>query len=313
MSALSRRDHKAVSNRSHGSTPPRFLSQDPSPGVGNQHPIRPEGYEALSGYAFRTKKPPQSRPQSVSRLTYGAQPFRLQTGDGGPTQTQVSDTTVYPWRANALLRVTVPMKSDTFLATGWFIGPYAVITAAHAVYPREPGIYTGWASQIEVIPGLNGDSSTPPFGTLISTSFQCPDGWQTVGDVGLDYGVVLLTEGVGSTVGSYGYSTYSDDDLRGAVANLAGYPEFKPDGTPAQGTQWYDAASVLNIDDSFIYYYMGTQPGESGSAVYKNIGDQRYVMAIHTAGQGDGNNLDRGLRIIEPVFENLQHWATMRG
>ncbi|MGA8761675.1 MAG: hypothetical protein WB562_02205 [Candidatus Sulfotelmatobacter sp.] len=213
------------------------------------------------------------------------------------------------------MRITVPNSLATFLASGWFIGPYAVVTAAHAVYPREPGIYTGWASQVEVIPGLDGDSSTPPFGSCMSNVFYCPDGWQSCGDLSLDYGVVLLSQGIGSQVGTYGYSTYSDDDLRSAVANLAGYPEYKPDGSPAQGTQWYDSASVVNVDDSFIYYNMGTQPGESGSCVYRNIGDLRYAMAIHTAGPtgGTANGLDRGLRIIEPVFENLQQWATMHG
>ncbi len=315
MSPLPKAAHKPVSSRDHASHPRRFLSEDPNVGVGKLHPTHPDGFEAIPGYQPGTRKPQKSRPQNVSRLTYGAQPFRLQTGEAAATQTQVTDTTLYPWRANALLRITVPGNTATFLASGWFIGPYAVVTAAHVVYPREPGIYTGWASQVEVIPGLNGDSSTPPFGSCTSNVFYCPDGWQTSGDLSLDYGVVLLSEGIGSQVGTYGYSTYSDDDLQSAVANLAGYPEFKPDGSPAQGTQWYDSASVVSVDDSFIYYNMGTQAGESGSCVYRNIGDQRYAMAIHTAGPNDGttNGIDRGLRIIEPVFENLQQWATMHG
>jgi glutamyl endopeptidase len=314
MSILPKIAHKPVSSRDHVMSPLRFLSEDPSPGVGQQHPIHPNGFEAIPGYRPIVRKPPKPRVQNISSLTYGPQTFKLQTGEGPPTQTQISDTTLYPWRANAMLRITVPSKNDVFLATGWFIGPYAVATAAHAVYPREPGVYTGWASQIEVIPGFNGDSNPPPFESFTSNVFYCPDGWQTNGDLRLDYGVVLLSQGIGSQVGTYGYSTYSDDDLQSAVANLAGYPEYKPDGTPAQGTQWYDSSSVVNVDDSFIYYDMGTQPGESGSCVYKNVGDQRYAMAIHTAGQGDGgNSVDRGLRIIEPVFENLQQWAMMQG
>jgi len=315
MTDLSKAAHKPVSSRDRASHLHRFLSEDPNVGVGRLHPTHPNGYEAIPGYQPGTRKPQTPRHQSISKLTYGAQPFRLQTGEAAPTQTQVTDTTLYPWRANALLRITVPHNIATFLATGWFIGPYAVVTAAHAVYPRQPGIYTGWASQIQVIPGLNGDSSTPPFGSCSSNVFYCPVGWQTTGDLSLDYGVVLLSQGIGSQVGTYGYSTYSDGDLQSAVANLAGYPELKPDGSPAQGTQWYDSASIVSVDDSFVYYNMGTQSGESGSCVYRNIGDQRYAMAIHTAGPNDGttDGLDRGLRIIEPVFENLQQWATMHG
>lgn len=315
MSTLPKTAHKPVSSRDHTSSPLRFLSEDPNAGVGKQQLTHPDGFEAIPGYRPGSRRPRKSRARSVSSLTYGAQPFRLQAAEAAPTQTQVMDTTLYPWRSNALLRITVPSQSDIFLATGWFIGPYAVATAAHAVYPREPGIYTGWASQIEVIPGLNGDSNAPPFGSFTSNVFYCPNGWQTDGDLRLDYGVVLLSQGIGSQVGTYGYSTYSDDDLQTAVANLAGYPEYKPDGSAAQGTQWYDSASVASVDDSFIYYTMGTQPGESGSCVYRNIGDLRYAMAIHTAGQGDGtpNGIDRGLRIIEPIFENLQQWAAMQG
>ena len=316
MSALSKAAHKPVSNRNHVEAPARFLREDPHVGIGTQHPTHPDGFEAIPGYHLRPRTTPKPRLRNIRELTYGSRAFKLQTAANAATQTQVSDTTIYPWRANAMLKITVPGKTSIFLGSGWFIGPYAVITAAHAVFPREPGIYTGWASQIEVIPGLNGDSNPPPFGSFTSNSFYCPDGWQSDGDVRLDYGAVLLSQGVGSQVGTYGYATYSADDLRSTVANLAGYPEYKPDGTPAQGTQWYDAASIVNVDDSFVYYQMETQPGESGSCVYRNIGDQRYAMAIHTAAQGSAggpDDLDRGLRIIEPVFENLQQWASMQG
>jgi glutamyl endopeptidase len=317
MSSIPKSAHNPVSSRSGVKAPVRFLSHEPHLGVGDRHPTHPSGFEAIEGYRLRSRKAAEPRMRNVSELTYGSRTLKSQVGAAPSSQTQVSDTTLYPWRANALLKITVPGKSDTFLGTGWFVGPYAVVTAAHVVYPREPGVYTGWAVQIEVIPGLNGISSTPPFGSFISNNLACPDGWQSEGDLRLDYGVVLLTQGVGSQVGTYGFSTYSDDDLKSAVANLAGYPEYKPDGTPAQGTQWYDAGNVMHVDESFIYYDLATQPGESGSCVYRNIGEQRYAMAIHTAGQdvggGSQNGTDRGLRITEPVFENLQQWAAMQG
>jgi glutamyl endopeptidase len=316
MHALSKTAHKPISNRSQASFPLRFLSAEPNVGLGMQHPTHPDGFEAIPGYRLKVPKLAKPRHRHIAELTYGSPPMKLQVGEGAPTQTQVLDTTLYPWRANVMLKIVVPGKTDVFLGSGWFVGPCAVVTAAHAVYPREPGIYTGWASQVEVIPGLNGDSNPPPFGSFTSSLFYCPDGWQSDGDLRLDYGVVLLNQSIGSQVGTYGYATYSDDDLRSSVANLAGYPEYKPDGGAAKGTQWYDAGNVADVDESFIYYHLETQPGESGSCVFKNAGDQRYAMAIHTAGQGGvgaQTGPDRGVRIIEPVFENLQQWATMRG
>jgi glutamyl endopeptidase len=313
MKAATKSAHKPISNRSQISVSPRFLSEGPNLGLGEPHPSHPNGFEAIPGYRLKPPRETKSNLRNISELTYGPRPFKLQDGEGVPTQTQVSDTTLYPWRANAVLKVIIPGKVGIFLASGWFIGPCAVVTAAHAVYPREPGIYAGWASQIEVIPGLNGDANPPPFGSFTSNLFYCPDGWQSEGDLRLDYGVVLLNQAVGAQLGTYGYVTYSDDDLRASVANLAGYPEYTPDGSPGHGTQWYDAGNVADVDESFVYYDLETQPGESGSCVYKNVGDQRYAIAIHTAGQGAVGTVDRGVRITEPVFENLKQWAPMRG
>lgn len=282
-------------------------------GRGPRQAINASGFEEIPGFKMRKPQRTKARLRHISELTYGAQGMQLQIAQTSSLQTKVTDTTSYPWRVNAQLKISVPGKADLFLGTGWFIGPYAVITAAHAVFPREQGIYTGWASNIEVVPGVNGTAT--PFSSFNSSLFYCPDGWQSDGDVRLDYGVILLNQGVGSQVGTYGYATYADDDLRSSIANLGGYPENQPDGTPASGTQWYAAGNIVNLDDSFVYYELDSLPGESGSCVYRNIGDQSYAMAIHTAGQDGASQsaLDRGLRITEPIFENLQQWASMRG
>jgi glutamyl endopeptidase len=316
MRALPASAHSAVSNRTRAGATKRFFSREPFLGNGARHPTDPGGFEAIEGFRIKTpagRKRPQLR--SIKSLTYGSR-FKSQTGKASTSQTQIIDTTLYPWRANCMLKITVPGKNDAFLGTGWFIGPYAVITAAHAVYPREPGVYTGWASLIEVIPGANGSSGASAHNPASSSLFYCPDGWQSDGDLRLDYAAIILNEGVGSQVGSYGYATYSDADLLSAVSNLAGYPELKSDRTPADGTQWYAAGNVVSVDESFIYYYLGAQGGESGSCVYRNIGDQSYAMAIHIGAQegiDPATTLDRGLRITEPVFENLQNWASMSG
>jgi glutamyl endopeptidase len=299
----------SVSSGGKITIPKRFLSREPLLGQSGRNPVNSRGFEAIPGYELQAPSAkPAGRVRNIRELTYGPTVARLQIGLVPGTQTEVSDTTLYPWRATGALEITVQGKTDTFLGTGWFISPYAVITAAHAVYPREAGIYTGWASTIKVIPGLNGTAQ--PFGTFTSNLFYCPEGWQSTGDVQLDYGVVLLNQGVGSQVGTFGYATYADSDLLSAVANLAGYPLNTPSGSPAQGTQWYGASNISNVDESFIYYNLGTQSGESGSCVYRIIGNQSYAMAIHTAAT---DTVDRGLRIIEPVFENLQQWASMRG
>jgi glutamyl endopeptidase len=292
----------------------RFHSSNPTTGRDDRRSaVSPQGFEAIPGYKPTTRKVNTgARLRNIRELTYTSSPReQLQIGSSEVDSQQivVPDTTVFPWRASAALRITVPGKTELFNGTGWFIGPYTLITAAHAVYPREFGAHIGWATSIDVIPGLNGDSNPPPFGVFRSTSFFCPTGWQTGGDTMVDYAAILLGQSVGSQVGTLGYATYSDQDILQSVANLTGYPVDPPSANPSSGTQWYAAGAVSHVDDTFIYYNLETLPGESGSAVYRNVGDQSFVMAIHEAEVG---NSDRGLRIIEPVYENLQQWANMR-
>jgi V8-like Glu-specific endopeptidase len=308
--------HEPVSSRDETSGPGRFFSSAPSlGGDARRQQVDPAGFEAVAEFQLpQGAPPPPGGIRAASELTYGqpaevaAAPFP--PGAPAANRTPVPDTTLYPWRANAALLITVPGHAESFLASGWFIGPYAVITAAHAVYPREPGGYTGWASQIKIIAGLNGFPNPGPLGEVTSKLFYCPTGWQGSGDQRLDYGVVLLNQAIGLKTGTYGYATYAANDLQSSVANLAGYPVVSPDHSAPQGRQWYGASNVLNVDDSYVYYNLGTLPGDSGSCVYRNIGEQSYAMAVHTSTDG---SINRGIRIIEPVYNNLRMWASMHG
>ena len=307
------KEHEATCNQSEPTRPRRFFSTNPLFGMdANRHPVNATGFEAFEGVALAEAAPQEER-RAISELTYG--PTEAPATDAleafGPfgNRVAITDTTLYPWRANCALVISVPGHSASFLATGWFIGPYAVITAAHAVFPREPGGYTGWVTQIQVLPGLNGQPANPPFGRFVSNTFFCPTGWQSSGDQRLDYGVLLLSEAVGQTVGTFGFATYSTNDLMTAGANLSGYPLRSPDNTEPQGRQWYGANQVAKVDNSFVYYNLGTQNGDSGSCLYRNIGDQSFAMAIHT---GFNGTIDRGVRIIPPVYANLQKWSMMQ-
>lgn len=303
-------DHAYSGNRRSSEPAKRFFSTPPSLANRQRHPVHAAGFEALAGFALPAAAPAVTqRLRPISELTFGAPLVALAPPPLVGNQSVVPDTTVYPWCANCALRITIPGKSDVFGATGWFAGPYAVITAAHVVYPRENGGFTGWVSEIEVIPGQDGEGNNPN-GSSKSSTFFCPTGWQSVGTDALDYGVILLAEDLGARVGTYGYSTYTDADLSSAVANLAGYPVVAPNLAQPAGKEWYSANNVVDVDNSFVYYDLGTGDGDSGAAVYRNIGNDSYVMAIHTSANGSRG---RGVRIIDPVYSNIQHWAGMQG
>lgn len=309
--------HETSSSRDKVTGPELFHSTPPSfGGDERRQTVDARGFEALKGVQLPAALPAphQQRIRAISELTFWEPELAPDVGAlealTAVARTPVSDTTLYPWRANAALLISVPGESSLFLSTGWFIGPYAVITAAHAVYPRQPGGYTGWVSRVEVVPGLNGFDAARPFGEAFSDNFECPTAWQQSGDRAQDYAVVLLNQGLGSAVGTYGYATYTTNDILSAAANLSGYPIASPDGREPQGRQWYGAGGVTNVDSSFVFYQLGTLRGDSGSSLYRNIGGQPYAMAIHAAIVG-GNN--RGVRITAPVYANLQRWASMRG
>ena len=310
------KEHEATCNQAEPTLPRRFYSTDPLFGRdASRHPVHATGFEAFEGFELAVAAPQEVQERrAISELTYGPiEPVAeaLEALGPVPNRVAVTDTTAYPWRANCELVISVPGHSASFFATGWFIGPYAVMTAAHAVFPREPGGHTGWVTRIEVLPGLNGfhEPPNPPFGRFVSNTFFCPTGWQSNGDPRLDYGVLLLSEAVGLTVGRFGFATYSTNDLMTAVANLSGYPVSSPDNSEPQGRQWYGANQVASVDNSFVYYDLRTRGGDSGSCVYRNIGAQSFAMAIHT---GSNGTIDRGIRIIPPVYANLQTWSMMQ-
>jgi glutamyl endopeptidase len=312
MRASTKSRHLPATNVPPSKRARRFCSTAPYFGAdGQRFPVNQAGFEAVPGYQpLQMRRQMEFRGRNISELTYG--PWRnesLQVGAplSSGQQTMITNTSQYPWRAMTALKITVPGKEETYFGSGWFIGPYTVITAAHVVYPHETDGYSGWAADIEVVPGLNGGENTAPFGTYHSQSFYCPTGWQNGADLRLDYAAILLDQGVGTHVGTMGYATYSDQDLVNSIVNIAGYP-VEPEGSPAAGTLWYAAGTVSNVDEFFVYYSLATEPGESGSAVYRNMGDRSFVTAVHTAGT---DSVDRGLRITEPVYENLQQWATM--
>lgn len=223
-------------------------------------------------------------------------------GQGAP----ISDTTLYPWRATAALLMTVPGSAQIFTGTGWLVGPRAIITAGHCVFPRGSS-YTGFVSQIEVHLGRNGLGEDPICPPITATQFACSRGWKEDGDFAYDYGFILLNDDIGNKTGWMGVSVLNDEEILGSVLNLSGYPTASPSAPVPDGKQWYVSGQPDHLDSSFIYYNFGTLPGESGCALYRNVAGQSYAIGIHVASQG---NMGRAVRINAGVAENLRSWAS---
>ena len=306
---MSNGPHTPVSNQPEDPAPEtqeQPILEQPSEGKGGQKSdVTDEGGEAVEGYA-RTEAapdalwvPPTADLPDIGEASFGPPPPSAETVHGPDDRVQITNTSVYPWRAHASLLIQAADNS-MWIGTGWFIGPHTLATAGHVVYIKNSGVAgrDGWVKNIKVMPGRNG--ATLPYGSVTSLSFRSNTGWTNSGDPNYDYGAVIIPTDLGGTTGWFGVGNWSDADLSGVVGNISGYPGDKP-----AGTQWYDSRSIASVDARKVYYDIDTAGGQSGSAVYRIVNGARYGFAIHAYGGGTTNS---GTRINTPVYNNLIAW-----
>lgn len=121
-----------------------------------------------------------------------------------------------------------------------------------------------------------------------ATALPCSDGalkcfqWE---DYQLDFAVITLEEDVSSMYGAFGLDTSCGRESLPITA--AGYPADRP-GFPLR--MFYDT-SILSAFDSctddesegIVTSGIETQPGQSGSAIWVQRGDESLIRAIHIA------------------------------
>jgi glutamyl endopeptidase len=222
-------------------------------------------------------------------------------GDDG--RVRVAATTTYPARAVVLLTVPVGSQGEIKnLCTGWLYGPDVVATAGHCLHPTPSGSWVP-RQNIRIWPGRNG--SRAPYGSCGARRLYSVVGWTQYGDIRYDYGAIKLDCKIGRTVGWFGF-WWQRASLTGQATTIAGYPHDKP-----FATMWTHSDHVRVTEARRIYYQNDTDDGQSGSAVYRNrpAGSWWCVgpcsMGIHTR---SGSTYNSGVRIVEPVFNNLISW-----
>ena len=244
-----------------------------------------------------TREQPLSRPRNV---------FESILGDVDRRK-QILETDVTPWRMICSLDIT-SQSGFSYVGTGWFAGPRTVITAGHCVFdPVELG---GWAREIKVIPGRNGDAPVP-FGEGVSSSFSTTDRWLEAQDPDFDYAAIHLNEDLGTAVGNFGIGVLPDSELQNRLVNISGYPF-----SPGEGkSQYFHANRVKALTPRRLFYDVDTLGGQSGSAVwaYLDGSDDPVVVGIHAYGVGGvPANLNvvanSGPRILPEVLDIIREW-----
>ena len=304
-------DHESVSNQPNApETILKPASQPPS--IGKSHTtnqVGANGIESVSGFKPRSEMevapanlftaPVTKEIRDIGEASFGKAAPILEIVHGPDDRVQITNTSIYPWRAIASLLITAADNS-TWIGTGWFIGPHTLATAGHVVYIKNNGVpgRDGWVKNIQVMPGRNGTSL--PFGSVTSTNFRTVNGWINSGSENYDYGVIITPTDLGSSVGWFGFGIYSDADLLTATGNISGYPGDKP-----SGTQWFDARRIASVNSQKVFYDIDSAGGQSGSAVFRIINNDRMAVAVHAYGGAVTNS---GTRINQEVFNNLVAW-----
>ncbi len=190
-------------------------------------------------------------------------------------------------------------------ATGCLIGSRHVLTAGHVLFKAAEG---GWATSIQVVPGMDGNTWWFGSESLVWPNFKqrSVKGWTEDQDIDYDYGLITLNTGFPSIKFSFGLLYVSNSSLDDTTAYILGYPGDL--GSP-RGTQQFGVppgGGITDYDSTLLYYAIDTAAGQSGAGVYRFYKGERAIIAVH-GGQYDSDE-NRGARITEERHDKIRKW-----
>ena len=221
----------------------------------------------------------------------------------------VPNTSIYPHSAICQLRMTAP-DGNTYLGTGFYIGPNRVLTCAHNL---------AGMSSVTIIPGRNG-AGDKPFGehSVLSSSWRIAPGYSGIGDWNKDLAVIDNVPLAAPNGQWFRFLNATPSDRLPIV--VCGYSK-QSNAVPAL-TQAIDADKqhlhggyvTEQSNPEVIEYPILTLKGNSGSPVYhidvSGSEPQALVCAVHVTGEPAAQGLNRGCFITPAKIDWIEGRTT---
>jgi V8-like Glu-specific endopeptidase len=219
-----------------------------------------------------------------------------------------------PYSGVACIRLHIAHPGPTavfFMGTGWFLTPDTVVTAAHVTdiseaWARVP-LAAGW--HLEIIPAFA--AAQRPLGTFWTTSLIRHPRWNGEHTTDFDIAVVKVAPAsAGMPMASANCLTPQADAIAAGLlphVQVAGYPYAVDSG----GTPVVASGSVRIVEGNLCFYDADTEDGQSGAPVMSAGPGTPAVVAIHSAGRGNGSTgaahaLNAGLRLRRDLVDWLK-------
>lgn len=206
---------------------------------------------------------------------------------------QIPNTSVLPY--SLVCRLVIHSQSGRrYLGTGFIVSRRCIITSGHCVFlPND----SGWATRVEVFPGLNG-----LYG--VSTKVKSVSGWVSNFDKRIDFGAVILPRDFAFNIinGRFIPQIVNPDFAKpNNIVETSGYPADKK---PA-GNLWACQGPLTSVDEYFLNYMIDAESGQSGSPVYfRNAQGLYSAIGIH----GYGGCPNKAIRINNYVLQHINAW-----
>ena len=268
---------------------PGAVATPAKPGVPIWHDLRTK--KTVIGPAAKALLP-QSPPQRQSGGYYGG-------ADGAPaqdevhpasfgTKSRITNTADHPWRMN--VKVAMRFGANWFVCSGAMRDMRTVQTAGHCVFNFGG---TGWADEILVYPGWDGNGDIIPFdpnqqtyGAARGIQLGSWTSWTNNGSFDFDWGVIALDRAVGALTGWYGWEFGSGCPT--ASYNVGAFPA-EGCGTPGLHNgrdMYYWFGTIDSCPNNQLQ--LNTTPGcftalwggESGSNLYRIDNGNRFTRGI---------------------------------